>query len=292
MAWMARRTPMKRISSWPGGSGRRVPTSVAYGSQGEISSWGFQCTEDTCSNLNLTVLIENADGQPISTMSPHANRRPRLTDFLRCLYRHVKRVISSALGVRRGTWAKMAMEFHFILPEAFRTAEAPSRERFTNEMKGILREVGIGTESNHYAVLGFTQMEATSMVALDKQASRTPDGLLVFVSERRATLLERDLSEGEGLNCYKGSVACLPRLDDVFAKYVLWRLRLYPGVEDLLGSGVAQELVQGPDFGAIVSAVNCSAPEKSGYKLRAASIPPSFTHYDLGIEGGAMFFTQ
>lgn len=269
----------------------RVPTSVAYGAQGELSSWGFQCAGHSHSNPSLTALMDDANENPTSHVSPRENSR-RLADFLQRLYGHVKEVISSALDAQQQAWAEMGIEFHFTLPDAFRWARVLSRERFTNTLKDILREVGIGTARHHYAILGFTQTEAASIIALKRQRPRAPNELLVFLSEGCAALLGSNQSAIGIDEAFIGSVRCLPRFEDVFAEYVLERLRAFPGVKGRLGSGVARELVRGTDFRAITSVVDGRAPQRGSYTLGADGIPPSFRHEDLAIADGAIQFTQ
>lgn len=89
---MARDTSLQVIRHWPGGTGSRVPTLVVCDEHRKITSWGFQCNNDTGPGKELHQCAGRLNpGNPDGLSVPKIElERHYLASFLRQLYAHVR----------------------------------------------------------------------------------------------------------------------------------------------------------------------------------------------------------
>lgn len=215
------------IIDWPGGTGPRVPTSIAYDSKDGVS-WGFECAENGESLKHLSLIELMRLGDETHDLVEHRATRAAWIDFLRHLHDHIRDFVSSDSGISRKTWADMTIEFHFTLPDRVLVARPLSYERAVGKLKDVLRAAGIGTQGRNCAALSLSETEAIARSVFGNQTYGDDCTLLVKVGEVDISLVSPSTDMISKALMAFVDVTSATGSNEVFAGYIQPLLQRHP----------------------------------------------------------------
>ena len=273
--------PVEIITDWPSGKGPRVPTRVAYDNGIRLSSWGFQCQYDWGAGKSHHFCWWHRDSGAKVSAHERLSRRLRLTDFLSNVYEYVKETITAEMSLGTRGWKDMGIEFHFVLPDSFRSPDGPDLQKF----KDIVRKSGIGTGGErHCAILGLTETEAAALTVLRQilpEDSPQASAVTLNIEHGHATILalRRHSKESGNVDCFTTETISLPRVDECISDSLkLWINRDYPEFWKDLGMAQLGHMAWTEEFYMLLDMLNGSAPLRDSYRIRFPNLPESFRH--------------
>lgn len=221
-----------------------------------------------------------------------------ITDFLREVYKHIKRSIEANMG----SWKDMKVEFIFSLPTTWQSLS------ITNDFEKAIRAAGFGEENphKHTARLDLTEAEAAAVyVAGNPQVLFSAGDVLLVCDAGGGTtdlgLLEvvdsdPNLPSLKQVNAVKGVGIGSTMIDRAFQQLVQKRLNNHPDAQITLPPNLALKLARSTAFRAVKHNFGTELGDQHEYKLAlyilGLNISQDYTHPGLRIERGRMIFSR
>jgi hypothetical protein len=150
----------------------QVPTSLCYREDRRIS-WGFETQQDDSEHLEVhdwfKIFLDQKEyekfrlrGEEVPPSYEHVKKYYR--DFLRKLYRHIKKILSAELP--RLSFEEETIQFIFSVPTTWSPGVA-------EDLRALASEAGFGREGvNHSLEVGLTEAEAAAVCTLGTESER------------------------------------------------------------------------------------------------------------------------
>lgn len=306
VAWTNLRNPTQIVRDWGGQSDaleRKVPTKFVYSGNGQVSSWGFSCDDE--SQLEEGVKVQKwfkiyIDPQSIDAEQRHGRDTPQtvhaakklISDYLRVVYEHIKNSIS-ATG--QG-WDNQTIEFIFSLPTTW------TSQGTINEFKDAIRHAGFGAHSPlHTFQLQLTEAEAAAVyTAQDSQVPFQNGDVLLSCDAGGGTTdlaLLRVTSAGsppvlDQLHHVSGVGIGSTSIDRAFERLVMERFQNFPSAVATLPPDCIPMLVHSRGFRDVKHGFGAAASMQDEYRLKLDDVPRSYNNTGVGIEQGRILFTR
>lgn len=308
---MTPKTPIQVINDWPGSGDRgerKVPTTLIYNEDGELSSWGFMCDDDDDSIPGKTrrdffkiyideeTLVE-AQGRGLSNVPQTTVEAQKFArDYLHQIYLHVKDTIETQTGRRHiGGWADMAVTFLFSVPTTW------TRLEIINIFKTIIRDAGFGgCGPKHVAQVDLTEAEAAAVATLKMSAISFNRGSLFLTVDAgggttdlalmRVTSSDASCPQMAQISTVKGVGIGSTLIDRAFVRVVTERLVANPDIQRQLPSDFASRFSKSHHFKVLKHKFGEKVYMQPVFKLQMEGVSHSFSHAGLGVEYGRMHF--
>ena len=314
---MTPRTPIQVISDWPGSGDRgerKVPTTLIYHPNGQLSSWGFMCADDDMyegPDLSrktrrefFKIFMEestlaSAQQQGLSTApATTLEAQQFVTDYLRQLYLHIKESIETEMGLKfNGGWTGLAVEFVFSVPTTW------TSHKVVNVYKDVIRDAGFGAEGpRHSAQVDLTEAEAAAVATLKTSAVVFNLGSLFLtvdagggttdIALMQVTSADQQVPQMKSLNPVSGVGIGASIIDRLFIKLVQQRLAAYPDIANALPSDYPTRLSRSHHFRTLKHKFGERAYMQPTFKIPMEGVAHDFNHAGVGIDHGRMIFSQ
>ncbi|KIW66690.1 hypothetical protein PV04_05998 [Phialophora macrospora] len=204
----------RTIQKWSGNGAAKadkVPTSLCYRS-GQIV-WGFDTQRDDIDDSEVhdwfKIFLDEREfekfrsrGEDVPPSHAHVKRYYR--DFLRKLYAHIKKILSTELPAL--SFEDETIQFIFSVPTTWSPGVA-------EDLRVLAREAGFGHDgANHVVEIGLTEAEAAAVCTLGTETERYADGDIMLVVDAGGGTTDLALLKAE---VKAGSRPTLRQLDDV-----------------------------------------------------------------------------
>ncbi|KAM0428502.1 hypothetical protein ACHAPT_006862 [Fusarium lateritium] len=217
------------------------------------------------------------------------------TDYLREIYRHVKKTYEEITGTR--DWASSSVSFLFSTPTIWKDTDV------IHTFQTVIRHAGFGTEGpQHSAQVDLTEAEATIVdtfksrvvnfragdifLTLDAGGTTTDFSLLQVVSVDHEIPQMSQISETSSVGV--GSTL----IDAAFGDLVEQRLAANPDVPIYISDGLAQRMMKSERFRCAKHLFGDPSSIAQVHRIVMPGVPTEFSHGGLRAERGCMLFDK
>ncbi|KAM6538186.1 hypothetical protein FALCPG4_000069 [Fusarium falciforme] len=296
------------FNNWPGNNNTgetKVPSRLVYNHDHTVSSWGFFSAvyddplppgkrehrlfkmfldQDTC---------DEARKAGLTTIATTAEASKCATDYLREIYRHIKRTYEEMTGT--ANWASSSVSFLFSVPTTWRGLDV------SNTFKATIRSAGFGTEGpRHLAQIDLTEAEAAAVDTLKSGVVnfRAGDVFLTIdagggttdFSLVQVTKVDNGIPQMSQIAEVSGIGIGSTLIDSAFGDLVEQRLAENPDVPFNIVDGLAEKMMKSDRFKAIKHLFGDPAAIAQVHRIEMPRVSSDFRHGGLRAEGGCMIF--
>ncbi|KAL2684520.1 hypothetical protein Neosp_005598 [[Neocosmospora] mangrovei] len=299
---------MHIFNNWPGNNNTgetKVPSRLVYNHDHTVSSWGFFSAvyddplppgkrehrffkmfldQDTC---------DEARKAGLTTFATTAEASRCAADYLREIYRHIKRTYEEMTGTTN--WANASVSFLFSVPTTWRGLDV------SNTFKATIRSAGFGTEGpRHLAQIDLTEAEAAAVDTLKSGVVnfRAGDVFLTIdagggttdFSLVQVTKVDNGIPQMSQIAEVSGIGIGSTLIDSAFGDLIEQRLAANPDIPLNITDGLAERMMKSERFRAIKHLCGDPAAIAQVHRITMPGVSSDFTHDRLRAERGCMFF--
>ncbi|ETI22823.1 hypothetical protein G647_06899 [Cladophialophora carrionii CBS 160.54] len=204
----------RTIQKWSGrGAAKadKVPTSLCY--RGREVVWGFDTQRDEIDDSEVhdwfKIFLDEKEFEKFRSRGDdvppsHGHVKKYYRDFLRKLYAHIKKILSTELPAL--SFEDETIQFIFSVPTTWSPGVA-------EDLRVLAREAGFGHDgANHSVEIGLTEAEAAAVCTLGTETERYSNGDIMLVVDAGGGTTDLALLKAE---LTAGSRPTLKQLDDV-----------------------------------------------------------------------------